>query len=50
MVMNRAQKNLSSVGSWENSRKATIEADLKKMEVLILVILWLTSESQSGSV
>jgi hypothetical protein len=29
---NKAQKNLSAVGSWEKSKVATIEAELKKIE------------------
>jgi hypothetical protein len=30
---NRAYKKLSAVGSWENSHKASVEAQLKKIEV-----------------
>ncbi|KAM7499645.1 hypothetical protein LguiA_024059 [Lonicera macranthoides] len=29
---NKAQKNLSAIGSWEKSKVATIEAELKKIE------------------
>ncbi|CAN8252129.1 unnamed protein product [Cochlearia groenlandica] len=31
-VENKAEKKLSSIGSWENNKKAAIEAELKKME------------------
>ncbi|CAF2110460.1 hypothetical protein HID58_081752 [Brassica napus] len=31
-VENKAQKKLSSVGAWENSKKAYAEAELKKIE------------------
>lgn len=31
----RAHKKLSSVSAWENSKKAAVEADLKKIEVRI---------------
>lgn len=30
----RAQKKLSAIGAWENSKKASIEAELKKIEVI----------------
>lgn len=29
----RAEKKLSSIGSWENNKKAAVEAELKAMEV-----------------
>ncbi|XP_058082782.1 remorin-like [Magnolia sinica] len=29
---NKAQKKLSAIGSWENTKKASVEAQLKKME------------------
>ncbi|XP_009371326.2 remorin [Pyrus x bretschneideri] len=29
---NKAQKKLSAIGSWENTRKAIVEAELKKIE------------------
>lgn len=35
-LFNRAQKKLSSVSAWENSKKANLEAKLKKIEVAIL--------------
>jgi hypothetical protein len=31
---NRAYKKFSAVGSWENSNKASVEAQLKKIEVI----------------
>jgi len=31
-VENKAEKKLSSIGSWENNKKAAVEAELKKME------------------
>ncbi|KAM7460805.1 hypothetical protein LguiA_028926 [Lonicera macranthoides] len=34
-LLNRAQKNLSAIGLWEKSKVATIEAELKKIEVTI---------------
>lgn len=30
----RAHKKLSSIGAWENSKKATLEAQLKQIEVM----------------
>jgi len=36
--LNRAEKKLSSVGTWENTKKANIEAKLKKLEVTRLEI------------
>lgn len=36
---NRAQKHLSSVDAWENSKKAALEAELKKIEVILNSIL-----------
>lgn len=36
-VINRAQKKLSSVGAYENSKKAALEAKLRKKEVFILL-------------
>ena len=30
----RAHKKLSSVGAWENSKKASLEAQLKQIEVM----------------
>lgn len=35
---NRAEKKLSSIGSWENNKKAAVEAELKKMEVCLKLI------------
>ncbi|GKA58172.1 remorin, partial [Tanacetum coccineum] len=32
MLEKRAQQKLSSIVAWENSKKADIEADLKKIE------------------
>ena len=32
-MMNKAQKNLSAVASWESTKKVAIEAKLKKLEV-----------------
>ena len=34
-LLSRAHKKLSSVSAWENSKKAAVEADLKKIEVRI---------------
>lgn len=31
--LSRAHKNIASVEAWENSKKASVEAELKKMEV-----------------
>ncbi|KAM1029462.1 hypothetical protein ACFX2A_042972 [Malus domestica] len=31
-AQNKAQKKLSAIGSWENTRKAIVEAELKKIE------------------
>nr|DAD47432.1 TPA_asm: hypothetical protein HUJ06_017369 [Nelumbo nucifera] len=31
--LNRADKKLSAIGSWENSKKASVEAQLRKVEV-----------------
>jgi len=44
-LSNRAYKNLSAVGSWENSKKVSVEAQLKQIEVvsslgLLAFILW----------
>lgn len=46
VVLNRAQKKLSAVAAWENSKKASLEAKLKKIEVTwpllcIVVHLWI---------
>lgn len=35
-LLNRAQKKLSATEAWENSQKASVEAELKKIEVGIL--------------
>lgn len=35
MFVCRAEKKLSSIGSWENNKKAVVEAELKKIEVCI---------------
>lgn len=32
-ILCRAQKKLSAVTAWENSKKASVEAELKKIEV-----------------
>lgn len=32
--MSRAHKKLSAIGSWENSKKAAVEAELKQIEVM----------------
>lgn len=34
LLENRAHKKLSAVGSWENTKKANVEAELKKIEVI----------------
>lgn len=36
-LLNRAQKKLSSVAAWENSKKASVEAKLRKIEVILLL-------------
>lgn len=33
--VNRAQKHLSAIAAWENSKKAALEAELKKLEVIL---------------
>lgn len=33
-LLSRAHKKLSAIGSWENSKKAAVEAELKQMEVM----------------
>jgi len=33
--LNRAHKKLSAISAWENSKKASVEAELKKIEVRI---------------
>lgn len=40
---NRAQKKLTEISSWENKKKATIEAELKKIEVKSLPSSFYTS-------
>lgn len=30
----RAQKKISAIGAWENSKKAAIEAELRQIEVI----------------
>ena len=40
--VNRAQKQLSAVAAWENSKKAALEAQLRKIEVLFVASLSLT--------
>lgn len=35
-MLNRAVKKMSAVTAWENSKKASIEAELKKIEVRIV--------------
>lgn len=37
--VNRAQKQLSAVAAWENSKKAALEAQLRKIEVLFVAQL-----------
>lgn len=32
--IHRAQKKLSAIGAWENSKKAAIEAELRQIEVI----------------
>lgn len=32
-MLSRAHKKLSEIGSWENSKKAAVEAELKQIEV-----------------
>lgn len=45
-LLNRAHKKLSAIEAWENSQKASIEAELKKIEVklnfpsFVLLTLW----------
>lgn len=36
-TVNRAQKKFSAVAAWENSKKASVEAQLRKMEVILLL-------------
>lgn len=53
---NRAHKKLSAIGSWENTKKATVEAELKKIEVTIhaflpkTLTLCLNSDTKSSGV
>lgn len=37
--VNRAEKHLSAVAAWENSKKAALEAQLRKIEVLFVAQL-----------
>jgi len=34
-LLSRAHKKLSAISAWENSKKASVEAELKKIEVRI---------------
>lgn len=38
---NRAYKKLSSIEAWENSKKASVEAELKRLEVTYLLFVTL---------
>lgn len=40
-TLNRAQKKLADVAAWENTKKAAIEAKLKKLEVIARRVYWL---------
>jgi len=33
--LSRAHKKLSAISAWENSKKASVEAELKKIEVRV---------------
>lgn len=33
-LLNRAQKKLSAIAAWENSKIASVEANLRKIEVI----------------
>lgn len=39
MFARRAEKHISSIASWEISKKAALEAELKKIEVMFTVYL-----------
>lgn len=41
-LMSRAQRKLSSITAWENSKKAAKEAELRKLEVRTSVYLIIT--------
>ncbi|XP_075484705.1 remorin 1.4-like isoform X1 [Primulina tabacum] len=34
---NKAQKKVSAIGAWENCKKANLEAELKKIENLVVI-------------
>lgn len=42
-LLNRAQKKLSEIGAWENTKKANVDAELKRMVVRSFFFLFLTS-------